>query len=252
MSSKMRDALLSLEADSLRGCGIPLGPTLRILKLVYDLKVSKSHGKWDLDFVFVKAPLSPCFASYCWSRPDNPKLSRCLSNTQTRTGKNASMILLWPCGPKQLRSTNLMGKNLVEGPSLGILIRYILVRQLLREILASQVSIGKMFSHVYTPLFHSVIITPKPIPDEVLESLYQYLCKLTRGLGLITSGKEAKRLHYITLIIVHINDLFDDMNILVEEPVPGQSLHLNGHFEFILQWGAKKVCIIEAKKGDMD
>jgi len=52
---------------------------------------------------------------------------------------------------------------------------------------------------------------------------------------------QKKRLHFITAIIVHINDLFDDMKILVEAPVPGQSLHLNGHFEFILQRGAKKV-----------
>ncbi|RPB23852.1 hypothetical protein L211DRAFT_849465 [Terfezia boudieri ATCC MYA-4762] len=36
-------ALLSLEADGLRGCGIPMGPTLGILKLVHELKVSKSH-----------------------------------------------------------------------------------------------------------------------------------------------------------------------------------------------------------------
>ncbi|KAF8449822.1 hypothetical protein BGX38DRAFT_1269868 [Terfezia claveryi] len=35
------NALLWLEADSLWGCGISLGPTVKILHLVYKLKVSK-------------------------------------------------------------------------------------------------------------------------------------------------------------------------------------------------------------------
>lgn len=75
---------------------------------------------------------------------------------------------------------------------------------------------------------------------------------MTRKFGGLFTGKEAKRLHFITPIIVHISCLFEDFEILVEESVFGNSLHPHGHFEFILQRGEKKVCIIEAKKENMN
>ena len=59
------------------------------------------------------------------------------------------------------------------------------------EILGTLVSVRRM-SRTYTALFQNIITKPKPIPGEVLESLYQYLCKLTRGFRLITTGNEAK------------------------------------------------------------
>ena len=99
-------------------------------------------GNWHLVGQPRLSYVSTYTCIYCWSRPDNSKLSLnwCLSNTQTRTGENASMIFLWSWSPKQL-STSLMVGNLVEKSSLGIPIQYILVRQPLIEILDTQVSI---------------------------------------------------------------------------------------------------------------
>ena len=63
---------------------------------------------------------------------------------------------------------------------------------------------------------------------------------------------EAKRLYFIMTIIVHINCLFNDIKILLEEPVRGKNLHMHGRFNYVLQRGTKRVCVIEAKKDDMD
>ena len=49
--------------------------------------------------------------------------------------------------------------------------------------------------------------------------------------------------------------LFDDedaVKISFEEDLIGKNVRATGHFEFTLQRGDKRICIVEAKKDDMD
>jgi hypothetical protein len=44
----------------------------------------------------------------------------------------------------------------------------------------------------------------------------------------------------------------DSMKIVVEEDLNGVNVKANGHFEFMLKRNNKRLCIVEAKKDDMD
>ncbi len=93
----------------------------------------------------------------------------------------------------------------------------------------------------------------KEVPEKEIDSLHEYLSGLHKTLGRISGGKEAKRLCYIFPIIQCVCLLFDgEVMILVEEDVNGIRLNVNGRFEYVLQRGGKRVCIVEAKKDDMD
>jgi hypothetical protein len=66
------------------------------------------------------------------------------------------------------------------------------------------------------------------------------------------AGNEAKRLHFITPILVWICSQFDDIQIFVEEDLNGETLRAHGHFEFMLKRGEKAICLVEAKKSDLE
>jgi hypothetical protein len=69
-------------------------------------------------------------------------------------------------------------------------------------------------------------------------------------------GKELKRLLYIAPILIAVCSFFDDkgdpVTIFTEEDVDGLQVPVNGHFEFVLRKGARRVCIVEAKKDDLE
>jgi hypothetical protein len=89
--------------------------------------------------------------------------------------------------------------------------------------------------------------------DVQLEFLAKYLSFATKSFGSISSGKEAKRLHFIAPILVCVCTLFEgDVIIAVEEDLPGKFIKAHGRFEFMIRRGGKAVCIIEAKKDDID
>ncbi len=72
-------------------------------------------------------------------------------------------------------------------------------------------------------------------------------------LGNIDNGNEAHRLHLIFPILLVVCTQFDgQVRIIVEEELTGKNVKANGRFEFMLQRGNKRVCIVEAKKEDMD
>jgi len=86
-----------------------------------------------------------------------------------------------------------------------------------------------------------------------LKFLSKYLSFTTQCFGDITSGKEAKRRHFIAPILVCVCFLFDgDVTILVEEDLVGTFVKAHGHFEFMLRRGSRAVCIVEAKKDDVE
>ncbi|GMF41802.1 unnamed protein product [Phytophthora lilii] len=92
----------------------------------------------------------------------------------------------------------------------------------------------------------------KPIPDEKLDALHIYFPILIKAFGDITTGKEAKRLHFIVPVLASVCALFDGgVQILAEETVIGKRVHGDGAFEFVLKRGEKRVCIVEAKRDDI-
>jgi hypothetical protein len=93
----------------------------------------------------------------------------------------------------------------------------------------------------------------RAVDDTQIDFLAQYLSYTTQCFGPITTGKEAKRLHFIAPILVCVCTLFEgDVIIAVEEDLPGNVIKAHGRFEFMIRRGGKAVCIIVARKDDID
>jgi len=92
----------------------------------------------------------------------------------------------------------------------------------------------------------------KEIKSEDMNALYASMKFFTKALGGTIESNESKLLFFIAPILVHVSCLVQDVQILVEENVVGKRVHANGRFEFVLCYGAKRVCIVEAKKDDME
>ncbi|KAF0715846.1 Aste57867_3145 [Aphanomyces stellatus] len=107
------------------------------------------------------------------------------------------------------------------------------------------------------PIFEEYTIPYRPPKKDIdlneMDGLYSCLLRFTKTFGRIFSGKEAKRLFFIAPILAYVSYLFGgNVQVLVEENVVGEKVHTNGRFEFVLRRGLKRICIVEAKKDDMD
>ena len=100
----------------------------------------------------------------------------------------------------------------------------------------------------------SKYVQPQRAMDNTqLDFLEKYLSFTTKCFGTITTGKEAKRLHFIAPILVCVCFLLEgDVKIVAEEDLVGNFVKAHGHFEFMLIRGTKAVCIVEAKKDDIE
>ncbi|EPZ34517.1 hypothetical protein O9G_001773, partial [Rozella allomycis CSF55] len=91
------------------------------------------------------------------------------------------------------------------------------------------------------------------IDNDQLSILTQYLSITTKCFGTVTTGNDAKRLHFIAPVLICVCILFDgDVEILVEEDLIGNFVKAHSHFEFMLRRKNKVVCIVEAKKDDLE
>jgi hypothetical protein len=91
------------------------------------------------------------------------------------------------------------------------------------------------------------------IDDDKLSFLAKYISMTTKVFGKISTGKEAKRLHFIAPILICVCALFDgQVGIVAEEDLVGSRVKAHGHFEFMITHGKKTICIVEAKKDDID
>ena len=95
-------------------------------------------------------------------------------------------------------------------------------------------------------------ITSVSIPSESQDLLYEQLLAIHRLFGSVKSGKEAKLLQFISPILISVCQLLPSVHISVEEDMSGVYVRANGRFEFVLEHKGKKVCIVEAKKDDME
>jgi len=112
-----------------------------------------------------------------------------------------------------------------------------------------------LISPVYDHIMHEYSQTVKEVPQETMDLLHNYIVTLTRRLSSVTTGKESQRLHFIAPILVYVSDLFgpeDSIQIVIEEDLNGVNVKANGHFEFMLKRKNKRICIVEAKKDDME
>jgi len=89
------------------------------------------------------------------------------------------------------------------------------------------------------------------IDDTIFETLLNYL-QLVNASVKTLEGKEAKRMFYIVPIVVAVCGALPDVEILVEDDLIGNKIRATGHFEMIIKRGAKRICIVEAKKEDME
>lgn len=104
---------------------------------------------------------------------------------------------------------------------------------------------------VFNPTYY--VQQREKIDDAQLNFLAQYLSIAAKCFGDITTGKEAKRLHFIAPVLICVCILFKgDVDIVVEEDLIGNFVKAHGHFEFMLRHGNKAVCIVEAKKDDVE
>jgi hypothetical protein len=91
-----------------------------------------------------------------------------------------------------------------------------------------------------------------PIPEPKLVSLHANLIDIHHLYGQVESGKESKRLQFISPILNAVCILLPDVTITVEEDMKGIHVRANGRFEYVLHYRNKKICIVEAKKDDME
>jgi hypothetical protein len=111
----------------------------------------------------------------------------------------------------------------------------------------------KEVQDIFGPITREYKQDIKDIPTEDFELLRRFLRRTHVSIGEILTGKEAKRLHFICPILVIVCSLFNgDVRIKVEEELTGNYVKANCHFEFMLERRDKRVCIVEAKKEDME
>ena len=106
---------------------------------------------------------------------------------------------------------------------------------------------------VFGPLINDYTQVVKALPDAKFEFLSQLLAMTSTILGSLDDGNEAHRLYLVFPILLVVCSLFDgQVQIKVEEELTGKNVKANGRFEFMLQRGDRRVCIVEAKKDDID
>ena len=96
--------------------------------------------------------------------------------------------------------------------------------------------------------------------DKISETELAFLANqykwMNKSMGGPFGGKEAKRFLFIAPIFIcivgHFADKGQQVELLIEEDVNGKRVHVNSHFEFVIRRGDKRICIVEAKKDNMD
>jgi hypothetical protein len=125
----------------------------------------------------------------------------------------------------------------------------------LKETIAYSTLNWSLISPIYERIMHQYSQTVKDVPQETMKLLHDYTVTLTRSFRSVITGKESERMHFIAPILVYVSGLFgpeDSVQIVVEEDLNGVNVKANGHFEFILKRNSKRLCIVEAKKDDME
>jgi len=125
----------------------------------------------------------------------------------------------------------------------------------LKESLAYSSLNWSLIAPVYDHIIHDYSQTVKEVPQETMELLHNYIVTLTRRLSSFITGKQSQRLHFIAPILVYVSELFgpqDNIQIVINEDLNGVNVKAYGNFEFMLKRNKKRICIVQAKKDDME
>mmetsp|Transcript_11046 Transcript_11046/g.23672 ORF Transcript_11046/g.23672 Transcript_11046/m.23672 type:complete len:393 (-) Transcript_11046:423-1601(-) len=104
---------------------------------------------------------------------------------------------------------------------------------------------------VFEPYMRLLSLPDEIIPARDLDVLYNCVISVVKCFGFPSVGNEAKRLYFIAPILVCVCLLLKDVLIEVEENFRGSRIKTNGKFEFVLCRGGKRICITEAKTGEL-
>jgi hypothetical protein len=107
---------------------------------------------------------------------------------------------------------------------------------------------------IFGPITRRYELDAKVIPPGEFELLHKMISFSETAIGEIITGKEAaKRLYFISHILVMVCALFNGgARLKVDEDVCGKNVRAHGQFEFMLVRGDRRVCVVEAKRQDME
>jgi len=69
---------------------------------------------------------------------------------------------------------------------------------------------------------------------------------------MVTADSEAKRIHLIAPVLWLVVQILPNIKVDVEKDLDGNRVHAHRHFEFVLTRDSKRVCILEAKKEQLE
>jgi hypothetical protein len=93
----------------------------------------------------------------------------------------------------------------------------------------------------------------REIPANVLDLLFAQLLKIGVVFGSVSSGKEETRLQFISPVLYEVCALFDGRaKISVQKELKGVNINTSGRFEYVLEVDGRRVCVVQAKKSDME
>jgi len=140
--------------------------------------------------------------------------------------------------------------------------RWCFLNEILDEVVSKSKKLDKSsvpFSSISWELggrgFHmeNLVLTSRDVPDEVVDTLHGQLMNIHSLFGGVMNGKQgAKMRQFISPILIAVCVLLPEVTISVEEDMRGVHIHANGRFEYVINYRQKKVCIVEAKKDDME
>ncbi|KAG3215433.1 hypothetical protein PC129_g13680 [Phytophthora cactorum] len=88
----------------------------------------------------------------------------------------------------------------------------------------------------------------KAIANYKIDTLYAYLLVVIRAFGHMMTGKDVKRLYFILPILACVCERFDgEARILTDGAVVGKRVHGEGYFDFIMERGSTRVCVVLVK-----
>ncbi|KAG3068531.1 hypothetical protein PI125_g23392 [Phytophthora idaei] len=91
----------------------------------------------------------------------------------------------------------------------------------------------------------------KAIANDTIDTLYAYLLVVIRAFGHMVTGKDVNRLYFILPILACVCERFDgEARILTDRAVVGKRVHGEGYFDFIMERGSTRVCVVLVKRED--
>jgi len=97
--------------------------------------------------------------------------------------------------------------------------------------------------------FHEKV---KLIPHADYEALSRVLSWVIKCQLCCDRPQQAKRIHLIAPVLWSVAQLLPDVRVSVGEQLNGKRITAHSHYEFILTRGSKRVCIVEAKRGNLE